>query len=87
MELTLKPTAQSDIASFKRLGNKTIKDKITKLFEELKEHPENGTGKPEKLKYDLSTYWSRRINGEHRIIYKIDYDNNEVIIYSLKGHY
>jgi toxin YoeB len=51
----------------------------------MKETPFGGIGKPEALKENLSGYWSRRINREHRILYKVD---NEIItIYSLRGHY
>jgi len=49
--------------------------------------PETGIGKPEKLKAGLSGFWSRRINKEHRIVYKIDYQRQVVTVYSLKGHY
>ncbi|MEI0749593.1 Txe/YoeB family addiction module toxin [Brachyspira pulli] len=51
------------------------------------QHPETGIGKPEKLKYEYSGLYSRRITEFHRIIYKIDNDNNSVIILSLYGHY
>ena len=61
--------------------------KIQKLLEELELHPEIGTGKPEKLTENLSGYWSRRINIEHRIVYQIDKQKQEVTIYSLQGHY
>jgi toxin YoeB len=44
-----------------------------------------GIGKPEPLKYDLKSYWSKRINDEHRIIYKID--DNKLVIVSCKDHY
>jgi len=46
---------------------KRIKDLITSIHQE----PFRGLGKPEPLKYDLKGYWSRRITGEHRIVYKI----------------
>ncbi|MGZ3872978.1 MAG: Txe/YoeB family addiction module toxin [Mucilaginibacter sp.] len=48
-------------------------------------HPETGIGRPERLKYQLSGMWSRRINREHRLIYEIA--ENAVFIYSAKGHY
>jgi len=54
-------------------------------LEELAEHPFTGTGKPEPLKHDLSGMWSRRINGEHRLVYEIEDDT--VFFYSAKGHY
>ncbi|MFY8189244.1 MAG: Txe/YoeB family addiction module toxin [Flavobacterium sp.] len=69
----------------KKSGNKTILIKITKLLQELSEHPFIGTGKPEQLKHDLTGKWSRRITGEHRLIYQVI--ENNVIILSVKGHY
>jgi toxin YoeB len=85
--LILKPKAQEDRDFFKRSGNKPLMKKIQRLLEELELHPETGTGKPEKLKENLSGYWSRRITDEHRIIYTIDNENRQVEIYSLRDHY
>jgi toxin YoeB len=42
-------------------------------------------GKPEPLKHNLSGFWSRRINNEHKIVYEIK--QNAIQIHSLKGHY
>lgn len=42
-------------------------------------------GKPERLKYDWSDWLSRRINEEHRIVYK--YEHNRIVVYSLRYHY
>ena len=47
--------------------------------------PFEGIGQPESLKANYSGYWSRRINLEHRIIYKVE--NNQIIVHSLYGHY
>lgn len=44
-----------------------------------------GIGKPEPLRHELSGYWSRRINEEHRLIYKIE--NEKLVIVSCKDHY
>lgn len=85
MELVIEDGAKQDLRYFKRLGDQSLMRKISRLFMELAEHPETGTGKPEQLKGDLSEYWSRRINREHRIIYRIEEDT--VFILSLKGHY
>lgn len=46
--------------------------KIRRLLKDIKRSPFNGLGKPEPLKYDLKGYWSRRITGEHRIVYKTE---------------
>lgn len=47
--------------------------------------PHEGIGKPEALKHGLHGYWSRRINDEHRLIYKVAAD--EVFIVSCCFHY
>lgn len=44
-----------------------------------------GIGKPEALKYDLSGYWSRIINDEHRLVYRVEEDN--ILIVSCKDYY
>ncbi|MDR0865129.1 MAG: Txe/YoeB family addiction module toxin [Candidatus Symbiothrix sp.] len=85
MDLIFKPKALDDRTFFKRSGNLPLMKKIQKLLEELELHPKSGTGKPEKLTEDLSGYWSRRINREHRIIYTIE--EKTVTVYSFRGHY
>lgn len=45
--------------------------KIIKLIEEVQRDPFQGSGKPEKLKHELSGCWSRRIDEEHRLIYEV----------------
>lgn len=77
--------ANNDIDFYKKSGNKAILKKILILLNELAEHPFEGTGKPESLKYEFSGYWSRRITQEHRLIYEVDGDR--VLILSAKGHY
>jgi toxin YoeB len=46
--------------------------KIKELLNDIKKSPFQGLGKPEPLRYDLKGFWSRRITGEHRLVYKID---------------
>lgn len=61
--------------------------KLSKLLDEVREHPRTGTGQVEQLKgYDGSVY-SRRITKEHRLVYKIYDDVIEVLILSTFGHY
>jgi toxin YoeB len=86
-DLILKPGALEDRNFFKKSGNKSLMKKIQRLLEELESHPETGTGKPEKLKENLSGYWSRRITDEHRIVYTVDNEKKLVEIYSLRDHY
>ncbi|GGH49109.1 Txe/YoeB family addiction module toxin [Frigidibacter albus] len=44
--------------------------KINALIKECLRHPFEGTGKPEPLKGDLAGFWSRRIDREHRVVYR-----------------
>lgn len=83
-EFEFKDTAIEDLEFWKRNDPKIIK-KIESLLKSMKQTPYSGIGKPESLKYDLAGYWSRRINKEHRIIYKVD--DNTITIYSLRSHY
>ena len=89
MEIIYSEKAQKDILFWKKSGNKSIMKKITSLIEDILIHPYEGLGKPDQLKYELSGRWSRRIDKEHRIIYRITEENNiEILnILSLKGHY
>lgn len=77
--------AKADIRRHKKSGNKSIINKIRLFLEELSNHPFTGTGKPESLKHELSGYWSRRIDKEHCLVYKVDKDI--VYILSAFGHY
>ena len=47
-------------------------NKIKDLLKEIRKTPFKGLGKPEPLKFNLKGYWSRRITGEHRLVYKVD---------------
>jgi len=89
MEVVYSDKALKDRAFWKKSGNKAIMNKITALIEDMQLHPFEGIGKPEPLKHQLSGKWLRRINQEHRIIYKVTEDNTiEILdILSLKGHY
>jgi toxin YoeB len=60
-------------------------EKIKTLLKEISSDPFKGTGKPEPLKYNMRGWWSRRINSEHRIIYKME--EGVILVNSLKGHY
>jgi toxin YoeB len=84
MEFLFKNEAENDLIYWHKNNQAMIK-KIESLLKSIKENPFNGIGKPEALKENLSGYWSRRINREHRIIYIVE--NETITIYSLKGHY
>lgn len=65
--------------------DKKILHKINKLIHEIKRTPFEGFGKPEPLRYQLQGCWSRRINGEHRIIYEVIEDTVRII--ACRYHY
>ena len=65
--------------------DKKLYTKIIALIKDIKRSPFLGLGKPEPLKHELSGYWSRRINDEHRLVYKVT--DTMIIIASCKYHY
>jgi len=86
-EIVLSDRAKSDISYFRRSGNLLLYKKTIALLDEISETPYTGTGKPERLKNNLSGLWSRRISGEHRLVYSIDENIITVEVISAKGHY
>ena len=79
--------ALNDLEKHRKAGDKKVLLKIEKLLNELREHPETGTGKPEKLKHYRTSTWSRRISNRHRIIYRIEEEVIVVLVISFWGHY
>jgi len=65
--------------------DKKMLNRINQLIKEIQRQPFDGIGKPEPLKYYLPEYWSRRINDEHRIVYKVE--NDAVNLAQLRHHY
>lgn len=59
--------------------------RITRLIAEIQRDPFAGIGKPEPLKGELSGYWSRRIDDEHRLVYRVD--DHQVKIVKTRYHY
>ncbi len=51
--------------------DKKIFKKINTLIKECQRTPFSGTGKPEPLKHELAGAWSRRIDKEHRLVYRV----------------
>jgi len=66
-------------------NDKKVLRKINSLIKECQRTPFEGTGKPEPLRQNLSGFWSRRINGEHRLVYKVE--NNILYIAQCRYHY
>lgn len=70
--------------------DQTIAQKIKELLNDIKRNSFQGIGKPEPLKHDLKGFWSRRITGEHRLVYKIEGTkgkNQKCYILQCRFHY
>ena len=65
--------------------DKKILKRINQLLQDIERNGYNGIGKPEPLRGDLSGFWSRRIDDEHRIVYRVTEDRVEII--QCRGHY
>jgi toxin YoeB len=65
--------------------DKKLLNRINELVKAIIRTPFEGIGKPEPLKHALAGYWSRRINDEHRLVYKVEGDS--VLIAQCKLHY
>jgi len=84
MHLILAKKAIKDFEYWRKNDKKILK-KITILLEDIIGTPFEGKGKPEPLKHELSGCWSRRINSEHRLIYKVE--NDIIYIIRCRFHY
>lgn len=79
--------AKKQLAEILKSGDKASIKKLQQIFIELSIHPASGVGKPEKLKFEFSGYWSRQINKKNRLVYRIDEEIITVFVISAKGHY
>lgn len=83
----LTDTAKEDLKIIHKSGNKVVIKKIEKLFVELSEHPQTGTGKPERLKGEGGNVYSRRITQKDRLVYEVHDTIISVYVLSVEGHY
>jgi toxin YoeB len=65
--------------------DRKLVQRVNSLIRDIQRSPFDGVGKLEALKHALSGWWSRRINDEHRIVYKVEGD--AVLIAQLRYHY
>jgi toxin YoeB len=82
--ITFSQNSWEDYISWQSEDQKMLK-KINELIKDIQRTPYKGSGKPEALKYDLTGYWSRRIEREHRLVYQVI--GEEILIYSCRYHY
>ena len=71
MNLIFSANAWEDYLYWQQTDKQILK-RINLLIKEIQRQSYEGIGKPEPLKHNLSGYWSRRVNDEHRIVYKIE---------------
>ncbi|RMA80952.1 Txe/YoeB family addiction module toxin [Umboniibacter marinipuniceus] len=76
--------AFDDYVYWQSQDKKTLR-RINKLVDDTLREPFEGIGKPEPLKENLSGFWSRRIDGEHRLVYAVD--DLAITIISCRYHY
>ena len=84
MRIVFSKNSWEDYLSWQTTDKKVLR-KINDMIKEIQRTPYEGLGKPEPLKFDLTGYWSRRIDREHRLVYQVG--DNEILIYSCRYHY
>ena len=84
MKLTFSSKAWANYLYWQKTDQSMI-TRINRLIKDIQREPYTGIGKPEPLKHSLAGYWSRRINDEHRIVYKVLGD--QIFIAQLRYHY
>jgi len=84
MKISFTEASWQDYIWFQEYDKKLLK-RLNLLIKDITRNPFEGIGKPEPLKANLSGYWSRRINSEHRLVYEVG--KNEVTIIACRFHY
>ncbi len=84
MKLIFSENAWEDYLYWQNTDRKNL-NRINILIKDILRNKYEGIGKPEPLKHNLAGYWSRRIDHEHRVVYKIE--NDAILIAQLRYHY
>jgi toxin YoeB len=84
MRIVFSKNAWEDYTYWQTEDKKMLR-KINSLIKDIQRSPYGGIGKPEPLKFDLAGLWSRRIDLEHRLVYKVE--GNDLLIYTCRYHY
>lgn len=84
MILSWTKDAWSDYLYWQKTNKKLVK-RINELVKNIMRQPFDGLGDPEPLKHNWSGYWSRRIDSEHRLVYKVT--NEAIVIVQCRFHY
>lgn len=84
MNLVFSPQAWEDYQQWVQTDRKLVR-RINELIKDTIRNPHDGIGKPEPLRHALAGFWSRRINEEHRMVYRVAGNNLEIA--QLRFHY
>ncbi len=84
MRLEFDPNALEDLRYWVDIDRRKAL-KIIDLIHDVMKHPFEGLGKPEPLKFELAKCWSRRIDQEHRLVYKVE--GTTLVILACRYHY
>ena len=84
MKILFSANAWEDYLFWQRTDRRTLQ-RINRLIKAIQREPFAGPGKPEPLRHALSGYWSRRIDHEHRLVYKVS--DETLMIAQLRYHY
>lgn len=84
MKLIWTENAWDDYLYWQKIDKKIIL-RINKLIQSIQRTPFEGLGDPEPLKHQLSGFWSRRIDKEHRLVYKIS--DESIMVVQCRYHY
>jgi len=84
MKLCFVDESWDDYLYWQKIDKKML-SRINKIIKDIIRNPTKGLGKPEPLKHKYRGYWSRRIDSEHRLIYRVTED--EIWIVKCRFHY
>lgn len=83
MRLVFTPEGWEDYTSWS--GERKVLHRVNRMIDEALRDPGTGIGKPERLSQDLSGYWSRRVDQEHRLVYGVV--DGDLVVVQVRGHY
>jgi toxin YoeB len=84
MNLTFSPQAWEDYTFWQATDPKMV-SRINQLLKDIIRSPHSGIGKPEPLKHAFRGYWSRRIDSEHRLVYRVV--ESGILLAQMRFHY
>jgi toxin YoeB len=84
MNLVFAPQAWDDYLHWQQTDKKMVR-RIHELLKDILRNPHDGIGKPEPLKHGFQGYWSRRMDAEHRLVYRVTSEG--LLLAQMRYHY